>query len=154
MAITPPGAITRIDGHPFLRFVAAFPIAGFAGALVTDVAYALTADMIWSDFSDWLLAVAAVMGLIGGVAGLVELLRNPLLRRQGAAWLTALGCGVTLALGILNNLVHSRDAWTSVVPQGVVLSAATVIIMLVTLAIGVTRVFPIVIAEPALGVRA
>jgi uncharacterized membrane protein len=147
-----PGAVTRIDGHPALRFLAAFPIAGFSGALLTDIVYALTADMIWADFSDWLLAVGAIMGFIAAIAGLVVLLRNPLVHRQGAAWLTALGSVVTLALGILNNLVHSRDAWTSVMPQGLVLSAVTVVVMLLTLWIGVSRVFPVVIAEPALGV--
>jgi uncharacterized membrane protein len=148
-----PEAVTRIDTHPVLRLLAAFPIAGFCGALLTDAVYAQTADMIWSDFSDWLLAAGAMVGVIGAIVGFVELLRNPLLRRQGAAWVTALGCLLTLVVAILNNLVHSRDAWTSIVPQGIILSAVTVVVMLLTLWFGVRRIFPAVIAEPVLGVR-
>ena len=37
-----------------------------------------------------------------------------------------------LSLAIVNALVHTRDAYTSVVPWGVVLSALTVLFLLVT----------------------
>jgi uncharacterized membrane protein len=35
-------------------------------------------------------------------------------------------------IALFNNFVHSRDAWTSVVPVGLELSALTVFVMLVT----------------------
>jgi len=41
-----------------------------------------------------------------------------------------------LVLAFFNNLVHSRDAWTSVVPTGLILSALTVAVMIVTAALG------------------
>ena len=37
-----------------------------------------------------------------------------------------------LVLALINNFVHSRDAWTSVVPTGLILSALTVLAMIVT----------------------
>jgi uncharacterized membrane protein len=47
-----------------------------------------------------------------------------------------IGSLLVLTLGLFNNLVHSRDAWTSVVPAGLALSAATVTVMLVTVWLG------------------
>jgi uncharacterized membrane protein len=37
-----------------------------------------------------------------------------------------------VALAVLNALVHTRDAYTSVVPVGLILSLAVVLILLVT----------------------
>ena len=37
-----------------------------------------------------------------------------------------------LILALFNSLIHSRDAWTSVVPTGLTLSAITVLVMLFT----------------------
>jgi uncharacterized membrane protein len=42
-----------------------------------------------------------------------------------------LGNIVVLLLALLNSFVHTRDAWTSVVPLGMTLSLITVLIMLV-----------------------
>jgi uncharacterized membrane protein len=39
---------------------------------------------------------------------------------------------VILILAILNMLIHTRDAWTSVVPWGLALSALTVLAILIT----------------------
>jgi uncharacterized membrane protein len=44
-----------------------------------------------------------------------------------------IGSLLVLILGLFNNFVHSRDAWTSVVPLGLELSAATVVVMLITI---------------------
>jgi uncharacterized membrane protein len=44
------------------------------------------------------------------------------------------GGGGVLTFALLNNFVHSRDAWTSVVPTGITLSALTVLAMIATAA--------------------
>ncbi len=116
---------------PVFRILAAFPIALFSGALLTDIAYALTADMLWADFSDWLLAFGMLMGGLAAIVGIVDLIANRHIRGRPVVTLL-IGSVVVLALGLLNNFVHSRDAWTSVVPQGLALSAITVLVMLVT----------------------
>ena len=126
-----PLAIRR--GYPVLRLCAAFPIACFTCALLTDGAYGQTANIMWADFSDWLLAVGMAGGVLAAVVGLGSWIAG---RRRGEALrgapIFALGGVVTLAIALLNNFVHSRDAWTSVVPEGLVLSAVTVLVMLVT----------------------
>jgi uncharacterized membrane protein len=46
-----------------------------------------------------------------------------------------------LLLSVFNVLIHSRDAWTSVVPTGLILSAAVVFILLFTGWIGRSMVY-------------
>ncbi len=123
---------TRTAGHPLFRILVSFPIACFVAALATDIAYAFTTNMMWADFSAWLLAGGLGLGVLAAIAGIGAAITD---RRRGVrrpyAALT-LGSLVVLALGFVDNLVHSRDAWTSVVPLGLILSALTVIVMLLT----------------------
>jgi uncharacterized membrane protein len=122
-------AVARRPIHPMLI---PFPIACFAGTLLTDLAYWCTAEMMWADFSAWLVTVGLILGVVAAIGGLIDFIGRPAVRAQGPAWPHALGTIVVLALAVLNTLVHSRDAWTSVVPLGLLLSAATVLVLLVT----------------------
>jgi uncharacterized membrane protein len=124
--------LERISGHPILRLLVSFPVACFAGALGTDIAYAQTADMMWADFSTWLLAVGLLFGLLAAIAGIIQIWVNRQSRVRSSALPFSVGCVVVLVLGLFDNLVHSRDAWTSVVPVGLALSAVTVVAVLVT----------------------
>jgi uncharacterized membrane protein len=42
-----------------------------------------------------------------------------------------IGLVVVVVLSIFNVLIHSRDAWTSVVPSGIIISAICAILLLV-----------------------
>jgi uncharacterized membrane protein len=88
--------------------------------------------MMWADFSAWLLAIGLVMGGLAAVAGLIDFLGNRLIRTQAPAWPHMVGNIVVLLLALLNSFVHTRDAWTSVVPLGLTLSLITVLILTVT----------------------
>ena len=127
------GLPTRSRSSIVVWVLAAFPIACFTCALVTDIAYTQTADIMWADFSDWLLAAGMAGGVIAAIAGLVHLLITRRSRGPQPVWPAMLGSLLVLVIGLFNNLVHSRDAWTSVVPTGIGLSALTVVLMVVTL---------------------
>jgi uncharacterized membrane protein len=127
--LRPAATLNRRPIHPMLI---PFPIACFVGALLTDLTYWGTAEMMWADFSAWLLAAGLVLGVLAAIAGLIDFVVRPAIRAQGAAWPHAIGNLVVLVLALLNTMVHSRDAWTSVVPLGLILSAATVAVLLFT----------------------
>jgi len=118
-----------------------FPIVCFVGTLVTDIAYYATAEMMWADFSAWLVSIGVVTGVLAAIAGLIDLLGNRLIRSLAPAWPHALGNLLVLVLATLNALVHTRDAWTSVVPTGLILSAIVVLILPVTGWLGWSMVY-------------
>jgi uncharacterized membrane protein len=133
----PAATIARRPIHPMLI---SFPIACFVGTLLTDLAYWASAEMMWADFSAWLVTFGFILGVLAAIAGLVDLLSRRAIRAQRQAWLHAGGNIVVLALALFNLLVHSRDAWTSVVPLGLILSALTVLVLLFTGWLGWTMV--------------
>ena len=70
----------RIARHPIHPMLVPFPIVCFIGALVTDIMYYATAEMMWANFSAWLLLVGVILGILAAIAGLIDFLSNPLIR--------------------------------------------------------------------------
>ncbi|WP_257168349.1 DUF2231 domain-containing protein [Bradyrhizobium sp. SRS-191] len=128
----PVESTARIARHPIHPMLVPFPIVCFIGALVTDIAYWRTAEIMWADMSAWLLLVGLIMGILAGLAGLIDFLGNRLIRAQAPAWPHMIGNLIALVLAFFNNMVHARDAWTSVVPTGLILSLVTVLILPIT----------------------
>ena len=127
-----PRSTAHIAGNPVHAMLVPFPIACFVGTLITDIAYAQTANMQWANMSAWMLAVGLIIALFAVIAGLIDFLGDRRIRDLGAVWIHAGGNAVALVLEIFNAFIHSRDAYTSVVPTGLILSALTVLILLVT----------------------
>jgi len=115
--------------HPLLWSFAAFC---FIGTLLTDIAYCKTAEMQWANFSAWLVSAGVLIGVVATVVAVVDMLVGRLAGEGAPIWLYTLGNLLALALSVVNAMVHTRDAWTSVVPWGLVLSALVVLILLVT----------------------
>jgi uncharacterized membrane protein len=112
--------------------LAPVPIMCFVGTLITDIVYWQTAAMLWADMSDWLLLAGLLVSVIAVSAGLIDFLRDPRIRRLRAAWIHAIGNVTAIVLSVFNCLIHTRDAYTSVVPSGLILSALVVLILLIT----------------------
>ena len=136
-----PPATAAIARHPIHATLVPFPIVCFTLTLFTDIAYWRTGNLMWANFSAWLLFVGIVVGALAALAGVVDLLARSRVRGLGTAWGHGLGNLVVLGLAVLNSLVHARDGWTSVVPQGLMLSALTVLVMIVTVWLGRSMVF-------------
>jgi uncharacterized membrane protein len=117
------------------------PIVCFLATLVTDVVYWRTAAMLWADISAWLLVIGLLVSLFAATAGLIDFFGDRRIRELRAAWIHGLGNIAALVLSIFNALIHTRDAYTSVVPSGLILSALVVAILLVTLWNGWTLVY-------------
>jgi uncharacterized membrane protein len=127
-----PRSTAKVAGHPIHPMLVPFPIACYVGALLSDIAYAETAEMQWSNFAAWLLAIGVLMTVLAAIAGGIDFLAERRIRALRPAWIHVTGNVAVLILAIFNCLVHTHDAWTSVVPAGLVLSAITVLILVVT----------------------
>ena len=141
MSITNPPSRMRIFQHPIHPMLVPIPIACFIGVLLTDLTYWWSAEMMWADFSAWLVSVGVIFAYLAAVFGLIDFLSSHSIRAQLPAWPHAIGNAVLLILATLNMFVHSRDAWTSVVPWGLALSAATVLILMFTAWMGRSLVY-------------
>jgi len=131
----------RIARHPIHAMLVPVPIVCFISALLTDIAYAESAEIMWADFSAWLLVVGVIVGVLAAIAGLIDVLSNPGIRALAPAWFYMAGNLVVLVLSFFNALIHTRDAWTSVVPWGLTLSVIVVLILPVTGWFGWTMVY-------------
>ena|ERR1700761_7542930 len=103
-----------------------FPVAYFAAALATDLAYWRTAEVMWERFSIWLIAGGLVMSALVALAAVSDLAFG----KQRPAWFRALGYTAGVLISLLNVFVHSRDGYTAVVPTGLILSVVAVAILL------------------------
>jgi len=132
MSLENPRSTARIAGHPIHPMLVPIPIACFVGTLVTDLVYWKTATIVWADISAWLLTVGLVVSVFVVLAGLIDFVGDRRVRELRPAWIHAIGNTLVIVLSIVNAFVHSRDAYTSVVPTGLILSAVVVLILLVT----------------------
>src|SRR4051794_4611938 len=97
-------------------------------ALFTDFMYSSNALMQWSNFSGWLIVGGLVLALLSAILLLAEVV----LGRAGTIrWLDFILLAAAAVLSIVNVLVHTRDAWTSVVSTGITLSAIVTVLLLV-----------------------
>jgi uncharacterized membrane protein len=112
--------------HPLYSLLVPIPIVCFIGALLTDIAYVNSGgNLLWLDFSSWLLAAGILFGGFAGLVLLIDVIRG------AAGWPQF---GLLLAAWVIefiNSLVHARDGWTAVMPLGLTLSiAATILVLL------------------------
>ena len=95
---------------------------------VSDYLYWDTLLFQYHNFSGWLLAGGLVLSLLAAIAFMIDLVRGRIGR---IAWLRFAGLAAAALLGTLNAFVHSRDAYASVVPEGITLSAIVTVILLI-----------------------
>ena len=112
----------------FHRFLGGFPTAFFALAAVTDFAYIRSANLMWSNFSAWLILAGLLTGVFAVVAGAGDWLIGGARGRWGFGWHLGLTL-LALVAGVVNLLVHFRDGWTAVMPEGMILSVVTVVLL-------------------------
>jgi uncharacterized membrane protein len=136
-----PRATATIAGHPLHAMLVPIPLTCFIGTFVTDLAYWATANMQWANMSVWLLTAGLFVSALAVLAGLIDFFGDRRIRNLNAAWIHGLGNGVALLLSLVNVFVHSRDAYTSVVPTGLILSGLVVAILVVTAWNGSALVF-------------
>ena len=139
--VRPTVVIDRHDRYPIHLLIAPFAIACLVGTLLTDIAYSSTANLMWARFSTWLVSAGAILAVLTAIAGLVDIFARRTRHRSASIWPYVIGTVVILILAILNMLMHTRDAWTSVVPWGLTLSVITAVVIALTAWLGWSVVY-------------
>jgi uncharacterized membrane protein len=136
MARLPTGVRPRSLLHP--GFIGAGATLLMA-ALATDLMYWKTSNWQWANSSAWLISAGLVLALLATIVLIVDFATG---RVGRVNWISFVPVAAAALLSLLNVFIHSRDAWTSVVPQGIALSAIVTVLLLMAAASGwqVTRV--------------
>lgn len=109
-----------------------FPL--FLGGLLADVAYARTYQIQWTNFASWLIAGAMVFAGLALVGSLLAAFRTAFRDRRRLIGL--LLSAAVFVLGLLNALMHARDAWASM-PSGLILSVIVTALSAAAIWVGV-----------------
>ena len=113
--------------HPLHAFLLAGAAPLFLGALLSDLAYGSTAEIQWSNFAAWLIVGAMAFTGFALLGSVIALLRaRP---RRGWPLLCFILLLAAFALGLIDSLVHTRDAW-AVMPAAPILSGIVTAIAL------------------------
>jgi uncharacterized membrane protein len=115
--------------HPLHPRLIGSGAALLIAALATDLLYVNTLLFQWDNFSIWLLTGGLVLAALAGLALVLDMVSH---RITGIDWLRFSGFTAAALLSLLNALVHSRDAYTAVAPEGLALSALVAAILVIT----------------------
>lgn len=121
--------------HPLHTILLAGSVPLFLGALLSDIAYARSYQIQWTNFSDWLIAGGLVFAGFALLCSVIGWFRRG--RGHSCACIYPLLLAVTWVVGFINALHHARDAW-AVMPTGLILSIIVAILITVTAWIGLT----------------
>ncbi len=111
-----------IRGHPIHPLIIHFPIATLICLLGSDIGYALTGDFFWARASLWLAGVGTFVGWLAGMAGFIDLVSLPRVRRLVTAWSHAILAVMLLSLTTLNWLLRVAQPDAYILPWGLYLS--------------------------------
>ena len=104
------------------------PFGCFVAALVFDILYVRTAELLWDKGAAWLIVFGLLFAVVPRLLNLAQVWFAPRNASRRADkvdfWLNLLA----IVVAIFNAFVHSRDAY-AVVPAGAWLSACTVLLL-------------------------
>ena len=125
-----PKSTAQVAGHPIHTMLIPFPIAGFVGTLLADIALKSTGDEFWYRMGLWLLGAALVFAALAAVAGFVDVLGDVQIRNLNDAWLHASGNAVVLEL--VNFYLRYSQGAARASGMGIWISLVVVLILLFT----------------------
>src|ERR1700675_1266655 len=125
---------TKPRGRPTHQMLVSFSAPYFVGALVTDLVYWQTPDVLWERFSIWLIAAGLIMAGLAAIPYGIHLAGGRQIDMP--SWPSVVGYALAILLSLVNAFVHSRDGYTAVVPTGLMLSGIVIAVLLLTAWVG------------------
>jgi uncharacterized membrane protein len=102
------------------------PVVCFVGTLLTDLSYLCSGgNLLWLNFSSWLLAAGLLFGALAGIFILIDAVRG------AVSWLAFVLLLAAWVVELINSLIHARDGWTAVAGLGLILSIIGAVLVLV-----------------------
>ena len=123
----------QIAGHPIHPMFVPFPIAFWLAAFVCDVVSTGGGPSGWATAAMWLVGAGLTFALVAAVFGFVDFFGEPAIRELRHAWEHMLGNLTAALLAAVSLWLRlAFGAAEAVVPWGLALSSAIVLILLFT----------------------
>jgi len=119
---------------PIFLLLFPIPVVLFVAALLTDIAYAKSADIMWLNFSEWLIAAGLAFGVLAAIVLIVEFVASRAIRTGIVGWAHLVLFFLALVVELFSMFIHTRDGWTAVVPTGMMLSILGTLLALAAVA--------------------
>ena len=119
--------------HPLHAALLAGTVPLFLGALLSDVAYAMSYELQWKNFASWLIVGGLVFSGFAALWAVIGLFKPGGRAPRSLVYLALLL--LAWALAFINALIHAKDAWASM-PEGLILSAIVTVLAIITTGIG------------------
>ena len=104
------------------------PFGFFVGALIFDILYKNTAEILWAQAASNLVVLGLIIAIIPRLINLFYVWFRPIKSRRTIEITGFFLYGFGIVSAIFNAFVHSRDAY-AIVPANVTLSVITVILI-------------------------
>lgn len=128
-----PVSTAKVAGHPIHPMLIYFPIAFLVGTFLSDIAYWIDGDPGFAQASVWLLGLGVVTALLAALVGFADFFGDSRIRRISDAWQHMIGNLVAVALAIAGLIIRlEAGAEAAIVPVGLLLSTAVVVILVFT----------------------
>jgi uncharacterized membrane protein len=128
-----PKSTAQIAGHPIHPMLIPLPMAFLIGACASDLAFWGTKNAFWAEASIWLIGAGIVTALVAAIAGFADFFGEARIRELSYAWYHMLGNLTAVGVAIVSFwLRYSRGVEAAILPWGLLLSLATVGLLLFT----------------------
>lgn len=127
--------------HPLHPMVVVFPVAFLLSVVATDAVFWWRGEAFWALASFWLSAAGFVTGVLAALLGFADFVQMKEVRRQVTGWSHFVVGIMTLSLAGANAQMRLDDPVGAVLPWGIVLSTAMMVMVIVTGWLGGTLTF-------------
>jgi uncharacterized membrane protein len=124
-----PRSTARIAGHPVHPMLVMFPVVLFILVWVCDIAFWTGRELFWVTLGLIALAVGLITAALAAVAGLIDYFGDARIRALRAANLHLVANVVAVLIEAANLLVRLPGGPSVVVPTGLLLSTAAVLVL-------------------------
>jgi uncharacterized membrane protein len=135
------GSRVAIAGHPLHAMMVTFPIAFLMSVAATDLIWIFTQDTFWARLSLWLVGAGAITGSAAALAGTIELLLIPGVRRRGASWSHFVAAITLISVAFTNWYLRLAGPEVMIVPWGFMLSLLGAVLVAMAGWLGANLVF-------------
>lgn len=128
-----PRSTAQIAGHPIHPMLVPFPIAFLVATFLCDLVFWRSGNAFWAIAAMWLLGAALVSAAAAALAGLTDFIGEPRIRALSVARLHFIGNVLAVVLSLISFVLRwLNGAEAGVFPWGIWLSAAVVLLLLIT----------------------